>query len=136
MHIAARNGLVTVTQALLEKGASVTVVDVDGYTPALACAPNAQVADCLSMIIHIMIDTVRNGRRSDSLTFPLPISEFSNHHHQRLIFICFVDFFVNIIGSRRRTGDSNLVPPRASYGEDNEESEDPESIRSSDSEFY
>lgn len=97
MHIAARNGLVTVTQALLEKGASVTVVDVDGYTPALACAPNAQVADCLSMIIHIMIDTVRNGRRSDSLTFPLPISEFSNHHHQRLIFICFVVyFFVNI----------------------------------------
>lgn len=69
MHIAARNGLVAVTQTLLEKGASVTVIDVNGYNPALACAPNAPVADCLSMIIHIMIDSVRNGRRSDSLNF-------------------------------------------------------------------
>jgi len=70
LHIAARNGLVVVTQTLLEKGASVTVIDVDGYNPALSCAPNAAVADCLSMIIHIMIDSVNtnNGRRSDSLS--------------------------------------------------------------------
>ena len=69
MHIAARNGLVAATQTLLEKGASVTMIDVNGYTPALACAPNAPVADCLSMIIHIMTDSLRNGRRSDSLNF-------------------------------------------------------------------
>ncbi len=68
LHIAARNGLVVVTQTLLEKGASLTVIDVNGYNPALSCAPNAAVADCLSMIIHIMIDSVtNNGRRSDSL---------------------------------------------------------------------
>ena len=69
MHIAARNGLVAATQTLLEKGASVTMIDVNGYTPALACAPNAPVADCLSMIIHIMTDSLSNGRRSDSLNF-------------------------------------------------------------------
>lgn len=37
------------------------------YTPALACAPNAPVADCLSMIVHIMIESARHGRRSSSL---------------------------------------------------------------------
>lgn len=76
MHIAAKNGLVAVTQTLLEKGASVTVIDANGYNPALACAPNALVADCLSMIIHIMVDSVHNGRRSDSLTFSLNLGEF------------------------------------------------------------
>ena len=69
MHIAAKNGLVTATQTLLEKGASVSAIDVNGYTPALACAPNASVADCLSMIIHIMVDSMCNGRRSGSLNF-------------------------------------------------------------------
>ena len=43
------------------------VIDVNGYTPALACAPSAPVADCLSMIVHIMIDSLQNGRRSGSL---------------------------------------------------------------------
>ena len=67
LHIAAKNGLVLATQTLLEKGASVMAVDVNGYTPALACAPSAPVADCLSMIVHIMIDSIRNDRRSGSL---------------------------------------------------------------------
>lgn len=67
LHIAAKNGLVSATQTLLEKGASVMAVDVNGYTPALACAPSAPVADCLSMIVHIMIDSIQNGRRSGSL---------------------------------------------------------------------
>ena len=43
LHIAAKNGLVLATQTLLEKGASVMVIDVNGYTPALACAPVPQL---------------------------------------------------------------------------------------------
>ena len=46
-------------------------IDVNGYTPALACAPSAPVADCLSMIVHIMIDSLQNGRRSGSLNLSL-----------------------------------------------------------------
>ena len=71
LHVAAKNGLVTATQTLLEKEASVMAVDVNGYTPALACAPSAPVAECLSMIVHIMIDTVQNGRRTGSLNLSL-----------------------------------------------------------------
>lgn len=117
LHIAARNGLVAVTQTLLEKGASVTVIDVNGYNPALSCAPNARVADCLSMIIHIMIDSVRtNGRKSGSLN----LSSLS-------------------LGTRK-TQDYNTerTAQTVSPGEEDEDNEDRESysIRSSDSEFY
>jgi len=114
LHIAAKNGLVLATQTLLEKGASVMAVDVNGYTPALACAPSAPVADCLSMIVHIMIDSIRNDRRSGSLN----LSSF------------------NIGSLKVRT--SSVAPDTSREGPNNEEeySEDPESIRSSDSEFY
>lgn len=43
------------------------MIDVDGYNPAISCAPNANVAECLMMIVHIMLDSVRNGRRSGSM---------------------------------------------------------------------
>ncbi len=43
------------------------MIDVDGYNPAISCAPNANVAECLMMVVHIMLDSVRNGRRSGSL---------------------------------------------------------------------
>ncbi|KAK9888372.1 hypothetical protein WA026_000624 [Henosepilachna vigintioctopunctata] len=51
LHLAARNGLADVTQELLKKGASVFAVDSEGYTPALCCAPNNQVAQCLALIL-------------------------------------------------------------------------------------
>ncbi|XP_069509848.1 serine/threonine-protein phosphatase 6 regulatory ankyrin repeat subunit C isoform X3 [Ambystoma mexicanum] len=64
LHIAARNGLATVVQALLGRGATVLAVDeedffdrfvlVSGHTPALACAPNKDVADCLALILSTM----------------------------------------------------------------------------------
>uniref|UniRef100_A0A8C6K9Y3 Ankyrin repeat domain 28 n=1 Tax=Nothobranchius furzeri TaxID=105023 RepID=A0A8C6K9Y3_NOTFU len=55
LHVAARNGLIVVVQELLAKGASVLAVDENGYTPALACAPNKDVADCLALILSTMI---------------------------------------------------------------------------------
>uniref|UniRef100_A0A8C7ZSM1 Serine/threonine-protein phosphatase 6 regulatory ankyrin repeat subunit A n=1 Tax=Oryzias sinensis TaxID=183150 RepID=A0A8C7ZSM1_9TELE len=57
LHIAARRGLTVVVQELLGKGASVLAVDENGYTPALACAPNRDVADCLALILNSMMPT-------------------------------------------------------------------------------
>lgn len=52
LHLSARNGLIEVTRKLLETGASVTAVDSEGMTPALSCAPNDHVAQCLSLILE------------------------------------------------------------------------------------
>lgn len=90
LHVAARNGLTVVVQELLRKGASVLAVDENGYTPALACAPNKDVADCLALILSSMIPispsstgtgtmssltfTTINHYSSPSMTFdPLPV---------------------------------------------------------------
>ncbi|KAM9859110.1 serine/threonine-protein phosphatase 6 regulatory ankyrin repeat subunit C [Aulostomus maculatus] len=54
LHIAARKGLATVVQVLLSRGAAVMAVDGEGHTPALACAPNKNVADCLALILSTM----------------------------------------------------------------------------------
>ncbi|KAJ8358548.1 hypothetical protein SKAU_G00150730 [Synaphobranchus kaupii] len=54
LHMAARNGLATVVQVLLSRGATVLAVDEKGHTPALACAPNQDVADCLALILSTM----------------------------------------------------------------------------------
>uniref|UniRef100_A0A3B4GXD1 Serine/threonine-protein phosphatase 6 regulatory ankyrin repeat subunit C-like n=1 Tax=Pundamilia nyererei TaxID=303518 RepID=A0A3B4GXD1_9CICH len=54
LHIAARKGLATVVQVLLSRGAAVMAVDEEGHTPALACAPNKNVAECLALILSTM----------------------------------------------------------------------------------
>ncbi|KAF5284185.1 hypothetical protein FQR65_LT00185 [Abscondita terminalis] len=51
LHLAARNGLVSVTRQLIKKGSSVLALDVNGMTPALCCAPNQSVAQCLAIIL-------------------------------------------------------------------------------------
>jgi hypothetical protein len=53
LHICAPKGMVDVTETLLSKGCSVTVADSRGFTPALACAPNDEVAICLAMILQV-----------------------------------------------------------------------------------
>lgn len=68
LHVAARNGLTMVVQELLGKGASVLAVDENGYTPALACAPNKDVADCLALILATMMPVSASNSLS-SLTF-------------------------------------------------------------------
>lgn len=40
-----------VTKQLISKGASVEAVDTNGLTPALCCAPNVNVAQCLAIIL-------------------------------------------------------------------------------------
>jgi hypothetical protein len=45
--------MVAVTRLLLEKGASVLAVDCNGMTPALACAPDPNVAECLAIILSM-----------------------------------------------------------------------------------
>uniref|UniRef100_A0A8C5STF7 Uncharacterized protein n=1 Tax=Laticauda laticaudata TaxID=8630 RepID=A0A8C5STF7_LATLA len=68
LHVAARNGLTVIVQELLGKGASVLAVDENGYTPALACAPNKDVADCLALILATMMP-VSSSSQIPSLTF-------------------------------------------------------------------
>ncbi|XP_022657121.1 serine/threonine-protein phosphatase 6 regulatory ankyrin repeat subunit A-like isoform X3 [Varroa destructor] len=53
LHLAARNGLVSATQLLIQNGADVTAKDRFGHTPALCCATNAQVARCLKLILDV-----------------------------------------------------------------------------------
>uniref|UniRef100_A0A8C6L4J5 Ankyrin repeat domain 44 n=1 Tax=Nothobranchius furzeri TaxID=105023 RepID=A0A8C6L4J5_NOTFU len=55
LHLAARSGLKKVVQELLSRGASVQTVDENGLTPALACAPSREVADCLALILATMM---------------------------------------------------------------------------------
>ena len=53
LHLSSRHGMVAVTRLLLEKGASVLAVDCNGMTPALACAPDPNVAECLAIILSM-----------------------------------------------------------------------------------
>uniref|UniRef100_A0AAR2IPZ0 Ankyrin repeat domain 44 n=1 Tax=Pygocentrus nattereri TaxID=42514 RepID=A0AAR2IPZ0_PYGNA len=55
LHLAARSGLKQTVQELLSRGASVQVLDENGFTPALACAPSREVADCLVLILATMM---------------------------------------------------------------------------------
>ena len=55
LHLAARGGLVPVVQELIVRGANLLLEDEDGHNPALACAPNPQVADCLALILVAMV---------------------------------------------------------------------------------
>ncbi|CAH2306652.1 serine threonine- phosphatase 6 regulatory ankyrin repeat subunit B isoform X1 [Pelobates cultripes] len=55
LHIAARIGYKSVVEKLISKGASVLALDEEGHTPALACAPNKDVADCLALILASMM---------------------------------------------------------------------------------
>jgi len=55
LHLAASNGLFDLTKCLLSAGSSCFVQDSYNFTPALACAKDSDVADCLDLIIEVMI---------------------------------------------------------------------------------
>lgn len=70
LHIAARKGLTEVVLKLLESGCSIEVEDNEGLTPALACAPTQDVADCLHLLIGMLISSskqIPSQRRSSSI---------------------------------------------------------------------
>ena len=58
LHIAAKNGIIDVVEELITRGSDVCKEDEDGLTPALSCAPNAQVAHCLSLLLKAMASKV------------------------------------------------------------------------------
>ncbi|XDV33715.1 hypothetical protein PO909_004020 [Leuciscus waleckii] len=83
LHVAARNRLTVVVQELLGKGASVLAVDENGYTPALSCAPNKDVADCLALILSTMMPISPSSPSTISnLTFTT-INHYSSPAHPR-----------------------------------------------------
>lgn len=67
--------MVSATQMLLSKGASVFAVDNRGRYPALSCAANEKIADCLELIISEMVQaggttprgSLANTRSSDGI---------------------------------------------------------------------
>lgn len=60
LHIAAKNGIEEVVEELITRGSDVFMEDENGFTPALSCAPNAQVAHCLSVLLKAMDSKVSN----------------------------------------------------------------------------
>lgn len=78
LHLAARNGLVQVTCKLLKTGASVLSVDSDGLTPALSCAPNLQVAQCLSLILKSYLQSNNKDCSGKSFSFHFVVVSFFN----------------------------------------------------------
>lgn len=62
--MSARYGLVAVTRRLLEKGASVDMLDSGGLTPALACAPSLAIAQCLALILSATTQSPVQGPNS------------------------------------------------------------------------
>ena len=65
LHLSARRGLVSVTMRLIEKGSAIDLEDNENMTPALACAPNADVADCLYLILAVMLRTAKSPKDLD-----------------------------------------------------------------------
>uniref|UniRef100_A0A8B9HD51 Ankyrin repeat domain 44 n=1 Tax=Astyanax mexicanus TaxID=7994 RepID=A0A8B9HD51_ASTMX len=55
LHLAVHSGLKQTVKELLSRGASVQVLDENGFTPALACAPSKEVANCLALILATMM---------------------------------------------------------------------------------
>ena len=49
---------IPVVQELIARGANLLTEDEDGHNPALACAPNPQVADCLALILVAMVPSL------------------------------------------------------------------------------
>jgi len=81
LHISAPKGMVDVTELLLTKGCSVVCTDSMGLTPALACAPNDDVATCLAMIMHVCCATpaiTESTRKS--------LNSFGNFKNHRLLY--------------------------------------------------
>ena len=55
LHLAAMNGLVTVVEILLSKGADIWAKNNKNKTPLLSCARNDQVSDCLEILISRLV---------------------------------------------------------------------------------
>ncbi|CAH1131964.1 unnamed protein product [Ceutorhynchus assimilis] len=70
LHLSARNGLVDITRELLKKGANVSAVDNEGLTPALSCAPNFNVAQCLALILQTRPDFTDRENISEAPPVP------------------------------------------------------------------
>ena len=75
LHVAARRGLVDVTEALVGHGAALTCVDARGYTPALATTVSDAHADCLALLLAA-------GGGGDRT--PAPAARFSSGSSYRL----------------------------------------------------
>lgn len=72
LHLASMNGLVTVVEILLSKGADIWAKNVKNKTPLLSCAKNDQVADCLEILISRLMVTFNQKNKSSQSTHNTP----------------------------------------------------------------
>jgi len=70
LHIAAKRGFTDIVMKLIELGSSIELDDNEGLTPMLACAPSPDVADCLDLLMSVMLNMVKKstGATSRDLT--------------------------------------------------------------------
>ncbi|CAG0889703.1 unnamed protein product [Darwinula stevensoni] len=68
LHLAAGEGLIQVTEALLIMGGSVNITDELGYTPPLSCASSPAIAHCLGLMLSLLPLHLHNGCKEDAET--------------------------------------------------------------------
>jgi len=66
LHISASRHLVDTCELLLIKGATVSVADNRGLTPALAVAPSDDAVTCLTMILEALKMEIQTGSYAKS----------------------------------------------------------------------
>ncbi|XP_065166554.1 serine/threonine-protein phosphatase 6 regulatory ankyrin repeat subunit A-like isoform X2 [Atheta coriaria] len=123
LHLSARNGLVEVTAELIKKGASVVATDNNGLTPALYCAPNACVAQCLAIILAHHPSEMRVGglHTKECISVLKKLSRTSTRSSNLLIKSCQTEmsllrnqhelFLVDVAKHRRKKRSPHELPP-------------------------
>ena len=112
------NGFVETTERLIQQGASVKATDKRGYTPALACAPNDNVATCLATILMEELKLtdvdVRTSLCSLGKIFTPPVSLYLRMRvYQRII----VTIIFLVAESFRYSDVSDRTPRLSSVGD-------------------
>lgn len=120
LHLAASAGLVSVTEHLLSRGASVEVSDSKGLTPILACAPTDEVVICMAMMMQVH-STSHNSLLSSASLSSLDLSRrISSSGWKQSLSSCAEeradkvdnDTFVVVNNNSDTAADSDLTWPR------------------------
>lgn len=66
LHLAASKGFLTVVEILLSKGADIWIKNKRQQTPLVACAKNDQVAECLNLMISLLVSQQQQQHSANS----------------------------------------------------------------------
>lgn len=101
LHLAASKGFITVVEILLSKGADIWIKNKRQQTALVSCAKNDQVAECLNLMISLLVSTLsQQSNKANTMnktnlmmmmmmmtpTSKTPAAKVSNHlHHNRFL---------------------------------------------------